>query len=109
MPDSVGLSKGLIALTHLYGDAAAAGSNQVVLVHEMLHTLGATDKYELATGQPLTPAGLGEPDRQPLYPQDFGEIMAGRIAASAREAVVADSLEQMLVGPATALEIGWPP
>jgi hypothetical protein len=109
MPDSVGLSKGLIALTHLYGDAAAAGSNQVVLVHEVLHTLGATDKYDFATGQPLAPGGLGEQDREPLYPQDFGEIMAGRIATSARDAVVADSLEQMLVGPATALEIGWPP
>ena len=35
--------------------------------------------------------------------------MAGRIATSARDAVVADSLEQMLVGSATALEIGWPP
>ncbi|MDH4165086.1 MAG: hypothetical protein OEY13_11650 [Gammaproteobacteria bacterium] len=108
MPDSVGLSKGLIALTHLYGDAAAAGSNQVVLVHEVLHTLGATDKYDFATGQPLAPTGLGEPDRQPLYPQTFGEIMAGRIATSPHDAAVADDLEQMLVGPATALEIGWP-
>lgn len=107
MPDSVGLSKGLIAVTHLYGDAAAGGSNQVVLVHEVLHTLGATDKYDLATGQPLVPVGLGEPDRQPRYPQDFGEIMAGRIATGARDAIVADSLEQMLVGQATALDIGW--
>lgn len=107
MPDSVGLSKGLVAVTHLYGDADAAASNQVVLVHEVLHTLGATDKYDFATGQPLAPAGLGEPARQPVYPQDFGEIMAGRIATSARDAVIADGLEQMLVGPATALEIGW--
>ena len=107
MPDSVGLSKGLMAVTHLYGDASAAGSNQVVLVHEVLHTLGATDKYDPATGQPLVPAGLGEPDRQPRYPQEFGEIMAGRIATSLRDAVIADGLEQMLVGPATALEIGW--
>lgn len=109
MPDSVGLSKGLIVMTHLYGDAAAAGSNQVVLVHEVLHTLGATDKYDFASGQPLAPTGLGEPDRQPLYPQVFGEIMAGRIATSTHDAVIADGLEQMLVGPATALEIGWPP
>jgi hypothetical protein len=108
MPDSVGLSKGLIALTHLYGDDAAAGSNQVVLVHEVLHTLGATDKYDFATGQPLAPAGLGEPERQPLYPQVLGEIMAGRIATSAHRAVIANGLDQMLVGPATALEIGWP-
>jgi hypothetical protein len=107
MPDSVGLSKGLIAVTYLYGDAAAAGSNQVVLAHEVLHTLGATDKYDFTTGQPLVPAGLGEPDRKPLYPQAFGEIMAGRIATSARGAVIADGLEQMMVGEATALEIGW--
>ena len=80
-----------------------------VATHELFHTLGATDKYDLATGQPLTPAGLGEPARQPLFPQDFGEIMAGRIAASAHDAVIADSLEQMLVGPVTALEIGWSP
>ena len=65
MPDSVGLSKGLVAVTHLYGDPAAGGSNQVVLVHEVLHTLGATDKYDRATGQPLAPIGLGEPDRSP--------------------------------------------
>jgi hypothetical protein len=57
MPDSVGLSKGLIAVTHLYGDAEAADSNQVVLVHEVLHTLGATDKYDLATGQPRPSTG----------------------------------------------------
>jgi hypothetical protein len=107
MPDSVGLSKGLIAVAHLYGDAAAGGSNQVVVAHEVLHTLGASDKYDLATGQPLALAGLGEPDRRPMYPQTFGEIMAGRIATGAHEAEIADSLDQMLVGPNTALEIGW--
>ncbi len=107
VPDSVGLSKGLIAVTHLYGDTDAGGSNQVVVVHEVLHTLGASDKYDRATGQPLLLGGLGEPDRRPLYPQDYGEIMAGRIATGAHDAVIAASLEQMLVGPATALEIGW--
>ena len=35
--------------------------------------------------------------------------MAGRIATSARDAVIADSLDDMLVGPVTALEIGWMP
>jgi len=106
-PDSVGLSKGLIAVTQLYGHPAAAGSNQVVLVHEVLHTLGATDKYDLATGQPLVPAGLGDPALEPRYPQEFGEIMAGRIALGPREAHTPDSLDLMLVGPQTAEEIGW--
>jgi hypothetical protein len=107
MPDSIGLSKGLMAVTHLYGDARAAGSNQVVLAHEVLHTLGATDKYDLASGQPLVPTGLAEPDRRPLYPQRFGEIMGGRIATAADTAVIADSLDDMRVGPQTAGEIGW--
>jgi hypothetical protein len=107
VPDSVGLSKGLMAVAHLYAGDDAAGGNQIVVVHELLHTLGATDKYDLATGQPLAPSGLGEPDLDPLYPQSAGEIMAGRIAESAAEAVMPDSLDDMLVGPVTAREIGW--
>lgn len=72
-----------------------------------MHTLGATDKYDRATGRPLVPAGLGDPLREPRYPQDTCEIMAGRIAVSAGEAVIPDSLRQATVGPATAREIGW--
>jgi hypothetical protein len=107
LPDSLGLSKGLMALTHLYTDRDAHGSNQVVVAHELLHTLGATDKYDRATGRPVAPDGLGDPQQSPLFPQRYGEIMAGRIATSAAEAVIPDSLEPMLVGPATAREIGW--
>ena len=107
VPDSLGLSKGLMAIAHLYADAGAAGSNRVVLAHELLHTLGATDKYDRATGQPVVPDGLGDPSQSPRYPQHYGEIMAGRIATGAREASVPEDLSRMLVGPATAQEIGW--
>jgi hypothetical protein len=106
-PDSTGLQKGLVAVTHLFAGDDAAGSNDVVLTHEFLHTLGATDKYDLRNGQPQAPIGLGDPTQNPLYPQQTGEIMAGRIALNAREAAIPDSLEQMTVGPATAREIGW--
>ena len=108
VPDSLGLSKGLMAVTHLYAGKDAAGSNQVVLVHEFLHTLGATDKYDPATGQPLAPDGLGDPLLEPRYPQREAEIMAGRIAVSAGEAEIPYSLGDTNVGPATAREIGWP-
>jgi len=107
VPDSLGLSKGLMAVTHLYASPSAAGSNQVVLAHELLHTLGATDKYDPATGQPFEPAGLGDPEQEPRYPQATGELMAGRLAISPREAVVPDNLGQMVVGALTAREIGW--
>ena len=106
-PDSTGLRKGLVAVAQLYADPAAAGSNAVVLTHELLHTLGATDKYDRATGRPVAPEGLGDPSREPRYPQDTGEIMAGRVATSADDAVIPDSLGQMTVGTVTAREIGW--
>jgi hypothetical protein len=107
LPDSVGLSKGLIAVAHLYASREAAGSNQVVVAHELLHTLGATDKYDPGTGRPLVPVGLGEPDRDPTYPQAYAEIMAGRIALAPGDAVMPASLDDVVVGALTAREIGW--
>ena len=106
-PDSTGLQKGLIAIAQIFCGNDAVATNAVVVAHELLHTLGATDKYDLRTGQPLAPQGLGDPGQSPLYPQATGEIMAGRIATSAGTAVIPDSLDQMTVGPDTAREIGW--
>jgi hypothetical protein len=73
----------------------------------LLHTLGATDKYDLRTNQPTQPDGFAEPDRQPLYPQEFAELMGGRISVSSTEATTPESLEQVMVGAKTASEIGW--
>jgi hypothetical protein len=107
LPDSLGLSKGLMAIAHVYADRGASGGNQVVMAHELLHTLGATDKYDRTTLQPREPDGLGEPGRSPRFPQDYAEVMAGRIAISAREAAMPGNLSQVVVGEATAREIGW--
>ena len=109
LPDSVGLAKGLLAVANLFAHGAAAGTNQIVVAHELLHTLGATDKYDRATGQPRAPEGLGEPDREPLFPQEYGEIMAGRIALSADDAAMPHDLDAMVIGAVTAREIGWSP
>jgi hypothetical protein len=79
----------------------------VVIVHELLHTLGATDKYDPATSQPLFPEGYAEPDAKPLYPQRFAEIMAGRIAVSDDETEMPEGLARVVVGPETAREINW--
>lgn len=107
LPDSLGLAKGLTAIAHLYADAAAAGRNSVVLTHELLHTLGASDKYDPGSLQPLAPDGLGDPQQRPLYPQEFAEIMAGRVALSATRAEIPEDLDRVTVGTATAREIGW--
>jgi hypothetical protein len=101
------LRKGLIAVANLFADRRARATNQVVIAHELLHTLGATDKYERANNQPLFPLGFAEPDANPLYPQQSAEIMAGRIPLSATEAQIPGSLNQVTIGATTAAEIGW--
>lgn len=107
LPHSIGLQKGLFGIVHAFADRAMMGSNDVVIAHEFLHTLGATDKYDLATDQPILPIGYAEPKRQPLYPQEFAEVMGGKIPVSPDRAEMPESLRQVLVGPATAIEIGW--
>lgn len=106
LPDSVGLTKGLYAIANLYADPEAAGSNDVVIAHELLHTLGATDKYE-ADGRPRYPDGYADPEARPRLPQRSAEIMAGRIPISETQAEMPVSMRQMVIGPRTASEINW--
>lgn len=109
VPDSLGLRKGLIGIAHGFGDARLAGPNGMVLAHELLHTLGATDKYDPSTNRPDWPDGYADPDRQPLHPQQRAEIMAGRVPLSSGEAALPDGLAEIVVGPLTAREIRWIP
>lgn len=78
----------------------------VALVHEVLHCVGATDKYD-AEGHALEPEGLVEPDRAPPLPQAFGEVMVGEIPVGRGAGRPIRSLDEARVGPATAKEIGW--
>jgi len=107
LPHSVGLQKGLFGVVHVFADRHMEGSNDTVIAHELLHTLGATDKYRADNNQPRHPEGFAEPDREPLYPQSSAELMAGRIPISADAAEIPESLRQVVIGPQTATEIGW--
>lgn len=104
---STGLQKGLIGRVNAFASRRMAQQNNVVIAHEFLHTLGATDKYEVGSNQPLFPEGYAEPTRQPLLPQRFAEIMAGRIPLSQSEAEAPASLSDSLLGSKTAREINW--
>jgi hypothetical protein len=77
-----------------------------VTTHELLHLLGAKDKYD-AQGRSLVPEGLPEPELRPLYPQRHAEVMARNVALSATEERPPESLSDLSVGAATAREIGW--
>ena len=107
VPDSHGLQKGLMGVVHAFAASEMAGDNNIVIAHELMHTLGATDKYDFGTGAPLYPNGFAEPDRKPLYPQPSAEIMAGRRALSATDFEMPRGLRNMVVGPITADEIRW--
>ena len=92
---------------HVFASRAQADENKIVIAHELLHTVGATDKYDPATNQPLFPDGYGDPAQDPTYPQKAAEIMGGRIAVSKSEASMPAGLHEALVGDTTAREIGW--
>lgn len=106
VPHSLGLQKGLLGIVHAYADPAYGATNSVVIVHELLHTLGATDKYD-ASGQPIHPQGYADLYAYPLHPQQQAEIMAGRIPVTEHRAEMPRSLSSTIIGYATAAEIGW--
>lgn len=106
-PDSHGLQKGLVGIVHAFADRSMNGRNSIVIAHELLHTVGASDKYDFATGAPLFPSGYGDREQRPLFPQQRAEIMAGRRALAQQEWEMPRSLKSVVVGPETAVEIRW--
>ena len=104
---SLGLEKGRIGVVNAFASEAMAGSNNVVIAHELLHTVGASDKYDARTREPRFPDGYAKPNADPRYPQRFAEIMACRIPVSDSESTLPPSLNATLIGEATAREINW--
>jgi len=90
---------------------AAAGSDDAVLAltavaHELLHCLGASDKYD-AAGHAIVPDGLAEPGLAPQYPQNYAEWMVGEVPTGPGRGRLPSSLAELRVGAVTAREIGW--
>lgn len=104
---STALQKGRVGRVNLFGEASYSQQNLVILSHELLHTLGATDKYDFANNMPAFPDGYGNPQQQPLFPQAKAELMGGRVVMSENKAVIPKNLAQTVIGPKTAQEIGW--
>ena len=104
---SLGLQKGLIGVVNAFANKEMKKENHVIIAHELLHTVGAVDKYDPATNHPLYPIGYADPHQDPLFPQTKAEIMAGRIAISERKAEQPRKLKQVVLGEATAIEINW--
>jgi len=104
---STALNKGRIGRVNLFADHRDDNTNLVVLAHELLHTVKATDKYDISTNLPLYPDGYAAPEQQPRYPQPLAELMGGRVPISEHEAKIPASLQRTMIGIKTAREIGW--
>ncbi len=104
---STALKDGLVGRVNVFASPIMATQNNVIIAHEFLHTLGATDKYDPATNQPLFPQGYAQPDASPRLPQHLAEIMGGRIPRTASDAEIPGSLDQTRIGYKTAEEINW--
>ncbi|MCK5902505.1 MAG: hypothetical protein KAG28_05085 [Cocleimonas sp.] len=104
---SVGLEKGLMALVKNYSSPHFIERNNFIIAHEMLHTLGATDKYNPSTLMPAYPQGYANPKLPINQKQTQCEIMGGRIPLSVDLAVMPSALNNCLIGMTTAKEIGW--
>jgi hypothetical protein len=108
VPHSLGLTKGLIGVVYAFAAPEMNGENNVVIAHELLHTVGATDKYNFADDAPRFPDGYGDAAQKPLYPQLTAELMAGRRMLAPDKWQQALSLDEVVIGPFSALEIRWP-
>ena len=106
MERSVGIQKGSYGVVNAVASRPMAARNRIIITHELLHILGASDKYNFINGQPVDPAGLADPVKSPRYPQKYAEIMSGRIATSAESWRLPSSLKSCVIGATTAAEIG---
>lgn len=105
---SLGIEKIRLGVVHTHAGAEDAGWTQVAIAHELLHTIGAKDKYGV-NGMPVFPDGYADPKQVPLHPQQRAELMAGQIPTGDASFVQARSLRECMVGDSTAREIGWSP
>lgn len=97
---------GRIAQVRVELDESMVDLALVVVTHELLHTLGAVDKYD-SNGRTLIPVGLADPTRSPQLPQLQVEVMARNRPVEPGKELVPTSLTELGVGPTTAREIGW--
>jgi hypothetical protein len=106
MVEGTSVEGGKIGIVEVDLDDDMADFALFVAAHELLHTLGATDKYD-AHGRAAVPTGLAEPERVPLYPQRFAEVMARNVPLGPTTERAPSTLDELRVGEATAREIGW--
>ncbi len=78
----------------------------MVVAHYLARMMGATLQLD-AHGYPLFPSGYAAPNLNPRYPQSQAELMGGYIPTAEYQVEFISSLDQVIIGPHTAYELGW--
>jgi hypothetical protein len=97
---------GRVGVVNVQLDESMVDFALIVAAHELMHTLGASDKYD-ELGHVLIPDGLAEPDKVPPFPQQYVEVMARNRPISPELEETPEAIEQVRIGRKTAQEIGW--
>ncbi len=103
---SLAVEKIRVGVVHALAGPENTGWTALAITHELLHTLGASDKYG-ADGMPIFPEGFAEPARVPVLPQRACEVMAGQVPVTDHTFWQPQRVDDCLVGALTAREIGW--
>ena len=104
---SRGSERGRTAVSYVAAEEKNPAYALVTLAHELGHTLGAMDSYEMDSALPVHPEGFVEPFNRPLYPQEFAELMAVDIPLGPGIEAEIRSLEQVRIGHQSAADMGW--
>ncbi len=105
--DSRGSQKGRVGITWLSVDEPNPAYSVVAVAHELCHILGAIDNYNEADYLGHWPEGYVEPFANPLWPQQWAELMAVDRPTGPEAEREVRSLFEERIGYDTAARIGW--
>jgi len=77
------------------------------IIHETAHVFGAWDTYSSQGWGCEFPYGFCEPDKEPLYPQDYACLMCGFIPLEEKSSIGAWSFDELKICEITAEKFGW--
>ncbi|MDG1481269.1 MAG: hypothetical protein P8R54_16875 [Myxococcota bacterium] len=104
---SRGSERGRTAVSYVAVEEHNPAYALVTLAHELGHTLGALDRYDIDTSLCSHPEGFVEPFSRPLYPQEFAELMAVDVPLGPGiEGEIRDP-GQIRIGHRSAAEMRW--
>jgi hypothetical protein len=101
---SVGTTRGRFGVVFLPIGKQSGERTTCLIAHEILHTVGASDKYD-DNHLTIFPDGYFAPEKR--YPQQFAEIMALAIPLENGKEKDVENLDVSRIGEKTANEIGW--